>query len=187
MNSNDGILTAEQVTSTEAGISPPTRVVPPGPRESNEDRKPPRRKRLTAETRTCYERLRALAAPLRLRISYDDEGWPFIPGKYGRIECVDAERQSLAVCCARPRAFRRLRAIHDLYPDQQGDREMHAIFPAERFDEVVRVIRAYRKPGLTSEQARAIGSRTRFRAGSRTALQGAFSGAEDAIGGGGHT
>jgi len=168
----DTLTPATQLTSKETGANPPPHAVPPAPRGSHEERNQPRRKRLTAETRACFERLRALAEPLRLRIVLDEEGWPVIPGTYGRIECADRDGCQLVVYCDHPRLFKRLREIRTVEPDRTGDGEIQAIFAPEAFDEVVRVIRAWRKPGLSSAQARVIGSRTRFQAGSRTALRG---------------
>ncbi len=48
----------------------------------------------------------ALAAPHRFRVRLDDEGWPIIPGRYGRLEYHDAA--SLAVYTDRPRLVARL-------------------------------------------------------------------------------
>jgi len=102
----------------------------------------------------------------------NEDGWPVIRGKYGRIECADRDGCQLAVYCDHPRLFKRLREIRTVEPDRTGDGEIQAIFAQEVFGAVVRVIRAWRKPGLTSEQARVIGSRTRFEARSKTALRG---------------
>jgi len=48
--------------------------------------------------------LRTWARPLRYRMSKDAEGFPIIPGRYGRIEWFDG--RDLAVYCERPASSR---------------------------------------------------------------------------------
>jgi len=50
---------------------------------------------------------------------------------------------------------------------QTGDSEMRAVFPVEALEQVARVIRAHRKPGIGSEVAKKIGARTAFVGASR--------------------
>jgi hypothetical protein len=85
----------------------------------------------TPEQLAAFAHLRALAAPLRLRVTADPEGWPIIPG--------------------------RLWAIPGVRRHQTGDQEMRAPFPAEALAQVAGVIRArtrrrpntgsFRRPG----------------------------------------
>jgi hypothetical protein len=49
---------------------------------------------------------RALAGPLRLRVITDAEGYPAIPGRYGRVEWFNG--RDLAVYCDHPRLFAKL-------------------------------------------------------------------------------
>ena len=45
---------------------------------------------------------------------------------------------------------------------QTGDSEMRAVFPVEALEQVARVIRAHRKPGIGSQVAKKIGAATAF-------------------------
>jgi hypothetical protein len=149
-----------------SGESPPTHAVRSGSRTSR--RESSRKTRLKAEARACFEHLRAFASSRRLRVVLDSEGWPFIPGKYGSIECVDPHRPVLAVYCDRPRLFKKLWAIPGVRRHQTGDREMRALFPPEAFAQVACVVRVRRKRGLSSERARDVGAKTAFRGTSPT-------------------
>ena len=51
--------------------------------------------------------------------------------------------------------------------DQTGDTEMRAVFPPEALEQVAAVVRAHRKPGITSEVAMKIGASTAFGGTSR--------------------
>ena len=120
----------------------------------------------------AVEQLRTLAKPYRLRVQADAEGFPFIPGRYGRIEwhcdgvnchaCPLPGRVALAVYTERPRLFSKIWSIPGVRRYQTGDSEMRAVFPIEALPAVARVIRAHRKPGIGSEVAKKIGSRTAF-------------------------
>ena len=122
----------------------------------------------TAEQADAFAQLRAVASMDRLRVQPDGEGFPMIPGKYGQIEWHDPEGRELAVYCDHPRFFEKLWAIPGLRRHQTGDQEMRAVFPLEALEQVAGVIRAKRKPGITSEMARNMGSGTAFRGTSRT-------------------
>src|SRR5262249_55575403 len=69
---------------------------------------------------------RTWARPLRYRVTKDPEGFPIIPGRYGRIEWFDG--RDLAVYCDRPRLFANLWAIPGVRRHQTGDHEMRAVF-----------------------------------------------------------
>ena len=122
-------------------------------------------RRQAPEQRRAAEQLRALAKPYRFRVRADAEGFPIIPGRYGQIEWFDG--QDLAVYANRPRLFARLWAIPGVKRHQTGDTEMRAVFPPEALEQVATVIRANKKPGITSEAAQKIGARTAFGGTSR--------------------
>jgi hypothetical protein len=97
--------------------------------------------------------VRALAAPLRLRVTRDLEGWPVIPGRLGRIEwhCDGQDCHGcpeggmlLAVWTDRPRLGAKLWAVPGARRWQTGDREMRALVPPEALEQVAGVIRARR-------------------------------------------
>jgi hypothetical protein len=96
------------------------------------------------ETR-AFTQLRNLARPLRLRVITDTEGYPAIPGRYGRIEWFT--EHDLAVYCDRPRLFAKVWAIPGVRRHQTGDHEMRAIFPPETLEQMAAVIRAKRWGG----------------------------------------
>jgi hypothetical protein len=97
----------------------------------------------TPEQARAFAQLRALAAPLRLRVMADREGFPIIPGRYGRIEWTGGPE--LAVYCDRPRLFAKLWAIHGVRRHQTGDDEMRAMFPPEALAQVAKVTKARRR------------------------------------------
>ena len=47
---------------------------------------------MTKAVPAALQHFRALAGPLRLRVTTDAEGFPVIPGRYGRIEWFDRAR-----------------------------------------------------------------------------------------------
>src|SRR5262249_39454125 len=112
------------------------------------------------EQNAALARLRDLAAPHRFRVRPDAEGFPEIPGRYGRIEWVGPD--ALAVYCDRPRLFQKLWAIPGVTRHQTGDHEMRALFPPEALAQVASVIRASRKPGVSSRTAKRVGAKTAF-------------------------
>ena len=80
------------------------------------------KRRPTLEQQRAALQLGTLAALYRFRVIADAEGFPIIPGRYGRIEwycdgvncrsCVRCRgRSGLAVSSDRPRLFQKLRAI----------------------------------------------------------------------------
>ena len=124
------------------------------------------------ERQRAVEQLRAVAKPYRFRVQADAEGFPIIPGRHGRIEwhcdgvdcssCLLPGQFALAVYSDRPRMFAKLWAIPGVKRHQTGDSEMRAVFPVEALEQVARLIRAHRKPGIGSEVAKKIGARTAF-------------------------
>jgi hypothetical protein len=103
---------------------------------------------MTAEQADAFAQLRTLAAPGRLRVRPDAEGWPVIPGRLGQIEFHDD--RDLAVFTDRPRLHAKLWAIPGVRRHQTGDREMRALFPPEALEQVTGVIRARRRRSADS-------------------------------------
>src|SRR5262249_33445584 len=103
-------------------------------------------------TNSALAEVRRLAKPLRLRVIRDVEGFPVIPGRYGRIEWFDG--RDLAPYGDRPRLFLKLWAIPGVRRWQTGDREMRALFPPEALEQVAGIIRARRRRTLDPEAAR---------------------------------
>jgi hypothetical protein len=64
---------------------------------------------VTKALSATLQQFRRLGSPLRLRVTKDRQGFPIIPGRYGRIEWFDG--QDLAVYSDRPRLFARIWAI----------------------------------------------------------------------------
>jgi hypothetical protein len=114
-------------------------------------------RRLTSEQQRAVTQLRALAVPCRFRVVLDPEGFPIIPGRYGRIEwycdgvscssCALPWQLALAVHTEHPRLFRKLWAIPGIVRHQTGDSEMRAVFAVELLERVATVIRAKRWGG----------------------------------------
>jgi hypothetical protein len=87
----------------------------------------------------------------------DAEGFPIIPGRYGRIEwycdgvncwsCALPRQLALAVHTDRPSVFQKLWAIPGVMRQQSGDAEMRAVFTVELLGKVATVIRAKRWGG----------------------------------------
>jgi hypothetical protein len=94
---------------------------------------------------TAVDHLRRLAKPYRYRVATDPEGFPLIPGQYGRIEWFDG--RDLAVYSDRPRLFAKIWAIPGVRRHQTGDKEMRATFPPEALEQVASLIRAKRWGG----------------------------------------
>src|SRR5207249_520943 len=104
-----------------------------------------------AASRAAFTQLRALARPRRLRVEADPEGFPMIPGRYGRVEWFDGHE--LAAYSDRPKVFAKVWAIPSVQRHQTGDQEMRAVFPVEALEQVAGVIRAKRRRSLSSEAA----------------------------------
>ena len=112
------------------------------------------RRHLSAQ-QLAFEQLRALAKPYRLRVQADGEGFPMIPGRYGRIEwhcdgvncwsCALPGRFALAVYTDCPRLFPKIWSIPGGRRHQTGDSEMRAVFQVEALEQVATVIRARRR------------------------------------------
>ena len=89
------------------------------------------KRRPTLEQQRAALQLGTLAAPYRFRVIADAEGFPIIPGRYGRIEwyydgvncwsCPLPRKVGLAVYSDRPRLFQKLRAISGVLRHQSGD------------------------------------------------------------------
>jgi hypothetical protein len=105
--------------------------------------------------------VRDLAAPLRLRVCRDAEGWPVIPGRLGAIEWHDG--RALAVHTDRPRMIARLLATPGVRSWQVGDQEARGLFRAEALPAVAALIQARRRRLLTPEAARQKGAGTAYR------------------------
>jgi hypothetical protein len=112
--------------------------------------------------------IRTLAAPLRLRVVADSEGFPLIPGRFGQIEYHDGV--TLAVFTPRRRLHAKLSAIPGLVRWQVGESEFRGLFPPEALDQIAGIIRAKRKPpGRSAEEMRAVRSKSSlFRPQDRT-------------------
>ena len=133
--------------------------------------------RQLSEQQRAVEQLLTLAKPYRFRVRADAEGFPIIPGRYGQVErycdgvkcssCALPGQFALAVYTDRPRLFPKIWSIPGVRRHQTGDSEMRAVFPAEALEQVAGVIRVHRKPGIGSEVAKKIGSRTAFGGTSR--------------------
>jgi hypothetical protein len=119
---------------------------------------------MTTEQAEAFARLRKLAAPARLRVRPDGEGWPLIPGRLGQIEYHDG--CDLAVFTDRPRLHAKPGAIPGVRRHQTGDREMRALFPPEALAQVAGVIRARRRRIQSPAQTQNLGPGPRT-AGSR--------------------
>jgi hypothetical protein len=87
--------------------------------------------------------MRTLAAPYRLRVVRDAEGWPVIPGKLGRVEWHDG--RDLAVYTDRVRLFARLWGVPGVRRWQVGDQEVRGVFSPEALPAVAALIQARRR------------------------------------------
>jgi hypothetical protein len=114
-------------------------------------------RRPTSEQQRAVTQLRALAALHRFRVVVDAEGFPIIPGRFGRIEwycdgvncwsCALPRQLALAVHTHHLRVFQKLWAIPGVMRRQSGDAEMRAVFAVEVLEKVAAVIRAKRWGG----------------------------------------
>ena len=135
-------------------------------------------RRQVPEPQRAVQQLRALAEPYRLRVVADADGFPLIPGRYGRIEwycdgvncssCSLPGQFALAVHTDRPRLFEKLWAISGVRRHQIGDAEMRAVFSPKALEHVAKVIRARRRRSLSPEEARRRGFKPTHRATSGT-------------------
>jgi hypothetical protein len=106
----------------------------------------------SAEQKSAFAELHRLIDVHRLRVRADSEGFPIIPGRYGRIEWFDG--QEWAVYSDHQRVFEKLWAIPGVRRWQTADEEMRAVFPPEALEQVAGVIRARRRRTLSSAEAR---------------------------------
>jgi hypothetical protein len=132
---------------------------------------------LVVRYKAPHAALTVLAAPYRYRVTRDAEGWPIIPGRYGRLEWHD--EVALAVYSDRLRVLARLWAVPGVRRWHVGDQEARVLVPADRPFEVATLIQARRRRLLTPEAARkrsglqtegdfsALGARLAPEAGSR--------------------
>jgi hypothetical protein len=104
---------------------------------------------VTAEQAAAFAQLRQVAAPLRLRVRPDREGFPVIPGRQGQVEWHDGV--DLAVFTDRPRLHAKLWAIPGVRRHQTGDQEMRALVPVEPLGQVATVVRARHRRVVTPE------------------------------------
>jgi hypothetical protein len=110
---------------------------------------------MTGEQRVAYAQLRTITRAFRLRMIRDAEGFPIIPGRYGRIEwycdgqncwsCPLPGQLALAVYTDRPRLFARLSAVLGAKKHQTGEHEMRVVFLPVAVEEVARLIRARKR------------------------------------------
>src|SRR5207253_9553796 len=97
--------------------------------------------RQVREPQRAVAQLRTVAKPYRLRVQADAEGFPIIPGRYGRIEwhcdgvnchsCALPGQVALAVYTERPRLFSKIWSIPGVRRHQMGDSEMRAVVGVE--------------------------------------------------------
>jgi len=114
----------------------------------------------TNEQRSAREKFMALTTGYT--VATDAEGWPTIPGKYGRIEwycdgedchsCPHPGQFALAVYTDRRLVRGRVLAIPGVRRHQTGDEELRAVFLPEALLAVARVIRARKKYRASSAQ-----------------------------------
>jgi hypothetical protein len=122
----------------------------------------PLTQRRTEEQAEAFAEFRELAAPLGLRVTHDEEGFPIIPGRFGCIEWTGGS--PLAVYSDRPRVFAKLFAVDGIARHQIGDTEIRLLFPPDILPRVARLIRAHRKSGFDAATARQVGLKTAFKA-----------------------
>ena len=113
----------------------------------------------TTEQRNAREKFMALTTGYA--VTTDAEGWPTIPGKYGRIEwycdgdchaCPHPSQFALAVYTDRRLIRGRLLGIPGVKAHQTGDTELRAVFLPDALPAVAKVIRARRKRRASSAQ-----------------------------------
>lgn len=107
--------------------------------------------RATDEQRAARTFLRGLVAKtgVRYRVVDDPEGWPLIPGRYGRIEFVDRTR--IAVFSeASGQLRKKILALPDARRSQIGDTELRIVLPVARLADACAVIRARRRRSAES-------------------------------------
>lgn len=137
---------------------------------------------MTGEQRRAFELFREVVEPLRLRVEADDEGFPVVRGRHGRLEwycdgvdchrCPLPGRLALAVFTTKRALFGKILAVPGVRQHQRGDHELRAVFEPEALPGVAAVIRARRRRQETAPSVAQLAARERF-AAARHALAGA--------------
>jgi len=119
----------------------------------------------TNEQRSAREKF--IAQTRGYVVGTDAEGWPMIPGKYGRIEwycdgkdchsCPLPGQFALAVYTDRRLIRGRLLGIPGLKAHQTGDTDLRAVFLPGALQAVAKVIRARRKRRASVAQLENLG------------------------------
>ena len=110
----------------------------------------------TAEHRAAYDWFRSVAAPFRLRVVADAEGFPIAPGRYGQVEW-HAEGV-VAVYSQTVRMLAKLRAVPGIRRHQAADREFRLLLTVENGREnpslgaVARLLRVRTRHALSERQ-----------------------------------
>jgi hypothetical protein len=108
---------------------------------------------VSPELAAAFRTLRALAFPLRLRVTTDPQGFPMVAGRLGQIEwhcdgqdCHGCPRSGLllAVYTARRRMMPKLQQVPGVIAWQIGD-EARYLFPVGALAAVAETIRARRR------------------------------------------
>jgi hypothetical protein len=98
----------------------------------------------------------------RYRIKRDEEGYPYVPGRNGRIEWHDGNEW--AAYTNRRRVIKPLLALPGVRRHQTGDTEARVLFTVESLESVAKLFRSYRKVGFTSETGRIASAPHAFKA-----------------------
>jgi hypothetical protein len=120
--------------------------------------------RQTTEQRAAHITLAALAKGYR--VVKDLEGWPVVPGKYGRLE---HDGHALTAYTDRPRLHARLLATPGVVRHQRGDTELRVVLAEGAVPAVARLFRSSRRRTLSTTQAHNLGVNTAYRATSAAA------------------
>jgi hypothetical protein len=105
----------------------------------------------------AWEQLRRLAAPLRLKVVADAEGYPVIRGEVGDIEWYHVEDTHLvAYTAGRKDRLGRLLSLPGIIRHQEGDTEVRVLFPVADLSRVVFVLRSRRRKRVSPEHVAAL-------------------------------
>lgn len=107
--------------------------------------------RLTDEQRLARAWLRRQVerTGVRYRVLDDAEGWPIVPGRYGRVEYHHPD--SLAVFSDSSAQIRRkILVLPGVRRHQVGDTELRVLIPLERLSDACRLIKARRRRSAES-------------------------------------
>ncbi len=86
--------------------------------------------RITGEQRAAFEEFQAIAAPLRLRVVADAEGFPIARGRYGQIEWYCAG--TVAIHSRTMRMLAKLTRLPSVRRHQVGDGEFRLLLPMDK-------------------------------------------------------